>query len=276
MPELPEVETVCRALSNVVSSLKVKKVWLLRKNLRWPFPKNIEKRLVNETFLSPFRKGKYILIPTKNKNILLIHLGMSGSIKIEDKTTTLKKHDHFRIELEQKSKKIIITYNDPRRFGFIDFFEEVKIKEHFLLKNLGIEPLSKFLTIETLKHKFKKKNTNIKTTLLDQKIISGIGNIYASEILFDAKILPYANTNSLTNKKIEMLINSIKFILENAIKAGGTTIRNHLQPDGKIGYFSQKLLVYGKKDLPCSICKNVIKYIEINKRSTFFCKKCQK
>ena len=277
MPELPEVETVTRALSKIVERSKVKSVEIYRTDLRWKVPDDLKEILENDIFEKPFRRGKYILIPTKKDNILLIHLGMSGQIKIKESVPTLLKHDHIRIIIENKNNNLFsITYNDPRRFGYVDYLNKRDLKKHFLLKSLGVEPFSEDLTKVYLHNIFKTKTTNIKNALLDQKIIAGIGNIYASEILFRAKIRPHRNVNSLKFKDLELIINSTKEILKKSIKKGGTTIKDHKQPDGKLGYFKQNLAVYGKKNKKCKDCNNLIEVSIITNRSTFFCNYCQK
>jgi len=277
MPELPEVETVTRALSKIVERSKIKSVEIYRTDLRWKVPDDLKEILENDIFEKPFRRGKYILIPTKKGNILLIHLGMSGQIKIKKSIPTLLKHDHIRILIENKNNNLFsITYNDPRRFGYVDYLNKLDLKKHFLLKNLGVEPFSEDLTKVYLYNIFKKKTTNIKNVLLDQKIIAGIGNIYASEILFRAKIRPHRIVNSLESKDLELIINSTKEILKKSIKKGGTTIKDHKQPDGKLGYFKQNLAVYGKENKKCKDCNNLIEVTIITNRSTFFCNYCQK
>ena len=202
---------------------------------------------------------------------------MSGQIKIQESVPTLLKHDHIRIIIENKNNNLFsITYNDPRRFGYVDYLNKRDLKKHFLLKSLGVEPFSEDLTKVYLHNIFKKKTTNIKNALLDQKIIAGIGNIYASEILFRAKVRPHRNVNSLGSKDLELIINSTKEILKKSIKKGGTTIKDHKQPDGKLGYFKQNLAVYGKKNKKCKDCNNLIEVNIITNRSTFFCNYCQK
>ena len=277
MPELPEVETVTRALSKIVNESKVKSVEIYRTDLRWQVPNDLKEILENDIFEEPFRRGKYILIPTKKGNILLIHLGMSGQIKIKESIPTLLKHDHIRILIENKKNHIFsITYNDPRRFGYVDYLDKINIKKHFLLRNLGVEPFSEDLTKNYLYKIYKKKTTNIKNALMDQRIIAGIGNIYASEILFRAKIKPSRNVNSLKSKDLELIIHSTRDILKKSIKKGGTTIKDHKQPDGKLGYFKQNLAVYGNENKKCNDCNNLIEVSIISNRSTFFCNYCQK
>ena len=276
MPELPEVETVRTALSKIISSSKVKSVEVLRKDLRWEIPEDLSEKLKDDILETPLRRGKYILIPTYKGNILLIHLGMSGQIKIQNTIPGFLKHDHVRIIIEKGNNKYYsITYNDPRRFGYIDCFQKGEIKKHFLLKNLGLEPFEDDLTSQYLFDIFKRKKINIKTALLDQRIIAGIGNIYANEILFRAGIRPEKKVSNIKFKSLKLIINSAKEILLQSINKGGTTIKDHKQPDGKLGYFKQNLQVYGRDDQKCRKCSNNIKKIVISNRSTFFCSKCQ-
>ena len=275
MPELPEVETVCRALSKVTKNFKIKKIEFYRKDLRWQVKDNIETILENSIFIEPYRRGKYILIPTNMDNILLIHLGMSGKIRIKKKVDVILKHDHMRMIVENNDDYFIVTYNDPRRFGYIDLFEKQQLREHFLLAKIGVEPLGKELTVEYLYNNFKKRSKNIKNALIDQQIIAGIGNIYASEILYKAKINPLRKVNALSNSDLSSIIKFTKIILHNSINLGGTTIRDHLQPDGSLGYFKQNLEVYGKTNEKCNNCDCLISLKVISNRSTFFCINCQ-
>ena len=276
MPELPEVETVSLALSKVVTNAKILKTEIFRNDLRWNIKKSLKKDLHNDFFKKPFRRGKYILVPTNKDNILLIHLGMSGQIKIRDGFETLLKHDHVRIKIKSNKDKIyFITYNDPRRFGYIDLFNKKEINQHFLLKKLGVEPFEKELNVDYLELIFKKKMKCIKDTLMDQSVIAGIGNIYASEILFSAKINPSRSVKTLKREEIKSIIKATRQILQKSINVGGTTLQNHLQPNGKLGYFFQKLEVYGKNNKKCNKCKHLILVRIISNRSTYFCNNCQ-
>ena len=274
MPELPEVETVCRALSKVIKNSRIKKIEFYRKDLRWQVKDNLEVSLKNNVFIDPYRRGKYILIPTNTDKIFLIHLGMSGQIRIKKKDI-VKKHDHMRLIVENNNKHFIITYNDSRRFGYIDLFKKKELREHFLLSKIGVEPLGRELTTEYLQNNFKKRVINIKNALIDQKIIAGIGNIYASEILYKAKINPLRKVNSLSQNDLNSIITFTKIILKKSIDVGGTTIRDHMQPDGSLGYFKQKLQVYGKVNEKCKTCNSFIVKEVISNRSTFICKYCQ-
>lgn len=274
MPELPEVETVCRALSKVIKNSRIKKIEFYRKDLRWQVKNNLEVSLKNNIFKGPYRRGKYILIPTNTDKIFLIHLGMSGQIRIKKKDI-VQKHDHMRMIVENNNKHFVVTYNDSRRFGYIDLFKKKELREHFLLSKIGVEPLGRELTTEYLKNNFKKRVINIKNALIDQKIIAGIGNIYASEILYKAKINPLRKVNSLSQNDLNSIITFTKIILKKSIDVGGTTIRDHMQPDGSLGYFKQKLQVYGKVNEKCKTCNSFIVKEVISNRSTFICKHCQ-
>ena len=274
MPELPEVETVCRALSKVIKNSKIKKIEFYRKDLRWKVKDNFEVTLKNNIFIDPYRRGKYILIPTNTDKIFLIHLGMSGQIRIKKKDI-VQKHDHMRLIVENNNKHFVITYNDSRRFGYIDLFKKKELREHFLLSKIGVEPLGRGLTIEYLQNNFNKRVINIKNALIDQKIIAGIGNIYASEILYKAKINPLREVNSLSKNDLNSIITYTKIILKKSIDVGGTTIRDHMQPDGSLGYFTQKLQVYGKTNEKCKTCNSFIVKEVISNRSTFVCRHCQ-
>jgi formamidopyrimidine-DNA glycosylase len=274
MPELPEVETVCRALSKVIKNSTIKKIEFYRKDLRWQVKDNLEVSLKNNIFIDPYRRGKYILIPTNTDKIFLIHLGMSGQIRIKKKDI-VQKHDHMRMIVENNNKHFVVTYNDSRRFGYIDLFKKKELREHFLLSKIGVEPLGRELTTEYLQNNFKKRVINIKNALIDQKIIAGIGNIYASEILYKAKINPLRKVNSLSKNDLNSIITFTKTILKESIDVGGTTIRDHMQPDGSLGYFKQKLQVYGKVNEKCKTCNSFIVKEVISNRSTFICKYCQ-
>ena len=276
MPELPEVETVRLAISKVVNKALIEKVDIFRYDLRWKIKDDLKIDLEKDFFKTPFRLGKYILIPTNKENVLLIHLGMSGQIKIQNKKYEKTKHDHINIVVKTECDLTYnITYNDPRRFGYIDLLKKKDIHKHFLLNKLGVEALGRELTVSNLKPLFINRKKSIKNTLIDQTVIAGIGNIYASEILYKAKIHPFRSTNSLSEIDLESIIKACRFILKKAIKLGGTTIKNHAQPDGKLGYFKQKLKVYGREGKKCFSCKNNILNNSIANRSTYYCDYCQ-
>ena len=201
---------------------------------------------------------------------------MSGFVKISDKDQLKHKHDHLKlITMDKNKKKLFVIYNDVRKFGYIGCCKEENLKNHFLLKNLGLEPLSKKLDNKYLLKKFEKMNTSIKNALLNQKLIAGIGNIYASEILFSAKIHPLCHVSLINECQASQLVCSIKMILRKAIKLGGTSIKDYKKPNGKLGYFNNELSVYLRTGDNCFNCGEKIKMLVIAGRSTFFCEKCQ-
>ena len=303
MPELPEVETVCQGLRNTIIGKKITDITTSNKNLRKPINANLIKQTVNGIIDHIIRRAKYIIIQITNdvsagagtpiKNDILIHLGMSGriifvpSIKHTGQTTTseiqnsavnnkntpsLNKHNHVTILFQDGSK---IIYQDPRRFGFVTI---VNNPSELDFNNLGPEPFDTIKCTEKyLINKFAKINTNIKTALLRQDIIAGIGNIYACEALFLSKIHPTTKCKTLKLPQVTTLLKNIREVLKKAITMGGTTLKDHKTIDGTTGYFQQKLLVYGRKEQTCPSCKkHKVENLFINNRNTFFCPHCQK
>nr|BET44532.1 MAG: bifunctional DNA-formamidopyrimidine glycosylase/DNA-(apurinic or apyrimidinic site) lyase [Candidatus Aschnera chinzeii] len=269
MPELPELETILNKIKVHLIDNIIKRIIVRKNNLRYVVPLEII-NIYNKKILNIKRKGKYLLIRL-NHGWIIIHLGMTGNLFILHKYISPTTHDHIDIILKNN---IILRYNDPRRFGSWTWIK--KIKDSNLLLKLGIEPLSNKLSHNYLFKKFKNKKTYIKSWIMNNKNITGIGNIYANEILFAAKISPQRAVNSLTKKEIIYLIKKIKNILQSAINYGGTTIKNFLQPDQQTkGFFVKQLSVYGKKDQICTYCKHKIQFIKINQRSTYYCKYCQ-
>jgi len=273
LPELPEVETVKRAIANMTTGQRITQVFIGSKGLRWPFPQSLESALNGKVCGAPKRRGKYILIPISNRQVLLIHLGMSGSIRIYSDRPNLQKNDHFAVGFDGGGWLVLC---DPRRFGFIDLFWESEMESHWLLKNLGPEPLSEDFTVDYLIGQVAGKTCSIKSLLLDQKKVAGIGNIYASEALFVAGISPKRKANSIKRKRAEKLVYAIQSILLKAIDAGGTSLRDHIQPDGEIGYFTQSLQIYGKSGDHCVKCGSIIKEMKQTGRTTFHCSLCQR
>ena len=269
MPELPEVETTMSALQPFVEK-KIVSVDINNRNLRWKIEKDFEKNISNKKIISITRRAKYIIFNLSD-GFIILHLGMSGNIRIQDlKSNTYKKHDHIIFYL--KDKKII--YNDIRRFGSIHFTNNAK--DHFLIKNLGPEPLSKDFNKKYLFNISRNSKTNIKNFIMNQKVVVGVGNIYASEALFEARINPNMITNSINEEDCKRLVKSIKNILKIAINMGGTTLKDFYSVDGSEGYFKIKLKVYGRENEKCKSCRGVIKKIVLNQRSTFYCLDCQK
>ncbi len=277
MPELPEVETSKRYIEQFLLNAKILNIQSYVCKLRWEINPYIKKIFNNTTILKIDRLGKYILINTSNKNTLILHLGMSGYLSINDENSKRIKHDHIILNfVRANGERKSLILNDQRRFGHIDFYCTFSLKKHFLIKNLGIDGLSKSLKYNLIKKKFSMKTTLIKNAMLDQKIICGIGNIYASEILFYSKINPLKKVNSLSKNEINALLLNIKIVLSKAVLNGGTTIKDYKQPNGKVGYFKQKLKVYGRDKLKCFDCNGIILKLNINKRATYICPVCQK
>ncbi len=271
MPELPEVETTCRGIKPHLLKQTISKVIARHEQLRWPIEKKVlQKHLKNKPILEVSRRAKYILIRVPSGS-LVIHLGMSGTLRIVDKKTALKKHDHFDCEL---SNDKVLRFNDPRRFGAILFspFDEPLS----LLATLGPEPLGKNFNAQYLHNKAQKHRCNVKAFIMNQRIVVGVGNIYANECLFLAKIHPEQSANTITEVQYERLFNAIQTILKAAIEKGGTTLKDFRQSDGKPGYFSQALSIYGREGLSCFHCKSIIQSNRIGQRATYFCPSCQK
>ena len=272
MPELPEVETVKRALDKTISNKKIIDFYHGEKNLRFPFPRKHSKEIIGNKILRPYRLGKYCLLPLSSRKNLLIHLGMSGKISILKKKPKMEKHDHILISLEGE---IYLVYNDQRRFGFIDLID-INIFENKFIKKLGPDPLLKDFNGEYLYKTIKIKERSIKSILLDQSKVAGLGNIYVNEVIFETAISQKKKGKNISKKKCFDLVRNIKKTLKKAIKMGGTTIKDHMQPDGKLGYFKQNLKVYGKTNLKCSNCIDIIKEIKQLGRTSYYCQSCQK
>ncbi len=271
MPELPEVETVCRGIKPHTESQTVKDIIIRNKNMRWPIPASIKIGAINQVIRQVVRRAKYILLITDNGTII-IHLGMSGVLKVVDAKTPLLKHDHVDIML---GNSVRLRLNDPRRFGCVLWTQDSPYS-HKLLKNLAPEPLGLKFNANYLYKKIQTRKAPIKNVIMDSKTVVGVGNIYASESLFLSRINPKLAANKLSKEQVKTLVANIKKILRASIKAGGTTLKDFTQADGKPGYFAQNLLVYGQKGKPCVLCQTPIEYVVIGQRATYFCPKCQK
>ena len=269
MPELPEVETSVKAIQGFANQT-IESIRIYNPNLRWKIDFEAFDKLQGLKVERISRRAKYILLHI-GKPQILIHLGMTGTLRIADKKSNFyKKHDHVEF-IFQRGKLI---FNDPRRFGSMHFITEPST--HFLLKKLGPEPLSEEFNGEYLFQRIKKSLSPIKNTLMNQHNVVGIGNIYANEILFDAKIRPTRKSKTLTKKEHYKIVASTKRILKIAIKAGGTTLQDFYQPDGNKGYFKIDLTVYDRANKKCISCKQEsIKRIVQSQRATFYCRKCQ-
>jgi formamidopyrimidine-DNA glycosylase len=287
MPELPEVEIVKRSLKNKVNYKKIKKIIITNRNLRFKIQKNFENLLEGRSITNVSRFSKYIILTLDNLNYCLIHLGMSGTLhlinyKKKEKITNLsfynskilpKKHNHVKI----KFSNFTIIYNDPRRFGFFKLLKNKKeLKKYF--QRSGPEAISSKFNFKYVKYKLINKKKNIKNFLLDQYFVSGIGNIYANEILFYSKINPFKIAKKLSSKEIKKLIKYSKLVLNLAIKFGGSSIRDFKNAKGISGSFQNKFKVYDRENKYClrKNCKGKIIKMFISNRSSFFCKSCQK
>lgn len=270
MPELPEVETTCRALEAFLLNKTIQTVVVRQAQLRLPVPAELSSKCPGQSIQSIQRRGKYIIIQL-SEGYLLIHLGMSGHIRLLIKPEIAKKHDHIELQFNDQT---ILRYNDPRRFGLWLYSEQSPLN-HPLLARIGVEPLSREFTADYLYERANKKKQGIKTFIMDSQIVVGVGNIYATESLFQAKINPLTPVSSITLLHFAKLIKIIQSVLKKAIHAGGTTLRDFSSGDGKPGYFAQQLLAYGRQGKPCTRCSHSLTSIKITGRSSTFCPLCQ-
>ncbi len=269
MPELPEVETVRRGLLSHCLGQKINQVIIRQPKLRWPIPAQLPSLLQHHTINQVLRRGKYLLIPFPH-GTLLIHLGMSGVLRILDPATLVTKHDHVDIELST----ITLRFHDPRRFGCILWIEAGKT--HPLLDILGPEPLSDDFNTDYLYQSSRHRATAVKLFLMNNAVVTGIGNIYCNETLFQAQIHPTLPAQRITKAQAKNLVDASKSILAAAIELGGTTIKDFKNSQGKPGYFTQHLQVYGREGQPCFTCQTPLQELRLNQRSTIFCPCCQK
>jgi formamidopyrimidine-DNA glycosylase len=270
MPELPEVEITRQGLLPLINQT-VKHVVIRNPSMRWPIPDHLPATLSNQTLLSLSRRAKYILAQFEN-GTLLIHLGMSGHISLLDRNYPPEKHDHFDIQFQDNQ---VLRLNDPRRFGAV-LWGGLSPHEHPLLSKLGPEPLDNAFNAKYLYQQTRSRKSPIKNTIMDAHLVVGVGNIYASESLFRARINPQLPANKLSLAKCEKLVNEIKATLADALKAGGSSLQDFKAVNGQSGYFQQSYFVYGRTDQLCKVCGTLIKSIRLGQRSTFYCQSCQK
>lgn len=283
MPELPEVETVRRGLEPVMTGRQIVRAEVRREGLRWPFPARMAERLTGARVTGLRRRSKYILVDLDSGETCLIHLGMSGRMLISG--TTLgkfhhehpapEKHDHVVLDIEGGAR---VTLNDARRFGAMDLFATGGEAAHPLLSGLGPEPLGNGFNEEMLIAALKGRNTPIKSALLDQKIVAGLGNIYVCEALYRAGIHPARKASKIAAARIAALVPVIRAVLDEAIAAGGSSLRDYRQADGELGYFQHTFRVYGREGEPCKTpdCQAKIARIVQSGRSSFYCPTCQR
>lgn len=270
MPELPEVEVIRLGIAPHVEGQVVKDVFVWNRHLRWSIPTRIRSHLLDRRFLSIARQGKYLLWYTDG-GCMLMHLGMSGSLRFVPQGTQPRKHDHFAILLASGQA---LHFHDPRRFGAILWTGSDPL-QHKLIKNLGIEPLSKAFNGEYLYQRSRNRSLAIKSFIMDGSNVVGVGNIYANEALFVAGIHPKRKANRNALRRYSRLATVIKQVLSHAIELGGTTLRDFSDGHGSPGYFQQQLYVYGRGGQACRQCGSSIKCCRINQRSAFYCAKCQ-
>lgn len=268
MPELPEVEVTKRGLYSKLKGAYINSVIIREARLRWPVSLELDSLLHQKTLLNISRRGKYLLFHLEN-GCLIAHLGMSGSFKIVSPNETLRPHDHIDILF---SNGCCLRYHDPRRFGCLLWHED---EQHPLLAQLGVEPLQVEFNPIYLQQVLQNKRIPIKQAIMDNKIVVGVGNIYANEALFMAKIHPLTPARHIQSQQFAALVIFIKQILNAAIDMGGTTLRDFSDSSGKMGYFQQELHVYGKNGQLCSCKRAKIEKITIGQRSSFFCPACQ-
>lgn len=270
MPELPEVETSCRGIAPHMTGERIIRIVIRDKRLRWPISANVAKQLGGQTVTGISRRAKYILINTSNGSAI-IHLGMSGSVCIVDHGTPATLHEHFDFELGSGKS---LRYRDPRRFGSLHWCKDPM--QHKLLRSLGLEPLGDIFCGDYLWRKSRGRRVNIKQFIMNANIVVGVGNIYASESLFLAGINPHRAAGRISLQRYDRLVDVIREVLQNAIAAGGTTLRDFYGGDGEAGYFQQKLAVYGREGEPCRRCTRPVSAIVQGQRATFYCKSCQR
>jgi len=279
MPELPEVETVCNGIAPILTGARLIRARNLRPNLRLPFPVDFTARLEGSRVIGVKRRAKYILVSMDAGFHLLWHLGMSGRVSIDevgnDWRHGLLKHDHAVLVSEHGKR---IRFNDARRFGLMVFVEAGEEESHALLRDIGPEPLSNSFNGPLLHAALRARSSPVKTALLDQRLVAGLGNIYVCEALFRAGIHPLRKSNAISMERVERLVAVIRQTLAEAIAAGGSTLKDFVQPDGELGYFQHRFRVYGRAGEACSNgqCEGKIRRLVQSGRSSFYCPRCQR
>ncbi|MBL1437130.1 MAG: bifunctional DNA-formamidopyrimidine glycosylase/DNA-(apurinic or apyrimidinic site) lyase [Rhodobacteraceae bacterium] len=276
MPELPEVETVMRGLMPVMDGQQIVRAEVRREGLRWPFPEHFGARLTGARVEGMQRRAKYILMALDSGESLLVHLGMSGKVTIDESgALPPEKHDHVILDM---ANGVRILFNDPRRFGSLDLLETTSRDNHKLLKALGPEPLGNSFNAAYFSARLKGRKTPIKSAMLDQKIVAGLGNIYVCEALWRAGIAPQSSSAVLKPARVSTLVGHIRDVLSEAIAAGGSSLKDYRQANGELGYFQHSFKTYGREGEPClkPACGGEIARITQSGRSSFYCPRCQK
>lgn len=276
MPELPEVETTRRGIEPHLKNRMINDIIIRQPNLRWPIPDHIASTYPGQKIIAVNRRGKYLLIHTTNKqtvnSVLMFHLGMSGSLRILEESVSPGKHDHVDILLDNNK---LLRFHDPRRFGSLLECPAEQPLSHHLLERLGPEPLSDEFSGDYLYQHSRNRTLSIKSFIMDSHVVVGLGNIYATETLFEAGIHPTRAAGKISKARYTILVIEAKKIIDNAIQKGGTTLRDFVNATGKPGYFQQQLKVYGREDQPCVRCQTSIRRIKQNQRSSWYCPQCQ-
>lgn len=273
MPELPEVETTKRGIAPHVEGQQVRALRVHNPNLRWPVPAELAQLAHGAVVGVLSRRAKYLLMPIGEEFVLLWHLGMSGSLRIVTPSTELRKHDHIELELANGT---LLRYHDPRRFGALLYAKQDEAHKHVLLEHLGPEPLGDGFNVDLMLARAANKKQPIKTFIMDNANVVGVGNIYACESLFKAGIHPSTPAGRVSEKRWIKLVEAIKTTLAAAIEQGGTTLRDFVGGDGEPGYFAQQLFVYGRNGDACRTCNSEIKLLKMSGRATCYCAKCQR
>ena len=283
MPELPEVETVRRGLVPAMEGRVIERAEVRRPDLRWPFPDRMAERLTGARIETLGRRSKYLLMALDTKETLIVHLGMSGRMQIDAQgvggfvhdTGAGAKHDHVVFHMQGGGR---VTFNDPRRFGAMDLAATDQLDAHWLLSKIGPEPLGNGFDDAHLRRAFSGRNTPVKSALLDQRIVAGLGNIYVCEALHRAGISPMRKAGRIGEGRVAALVPVIRRTLMDAIEAGGSSLRDYRQADGALGYFQHTFRVYGREGLPCVTpgCDGTVRRVTQSGRSTFYCARCQR
>lgn len=271
MPELPEVETTCIGISPYIKGKTVTEVTVRNRQLRWPVPRGLKNKLVDHVINGVERRAKYLLLRFDH-GCLIMHLGMSGSLRIITDGSPPQKHDHIDLTFNSGT---VLRFRDPRKFGSVHWTDDDPLG-HFLLTHLGPEPLSNELDGYYLYTKSRGRKQSVKTFIMDSRIVVGVGNIYASESLFSAGILPKRQAGKISRERYEKLAGAIKQVLEKSISVGGTTLRDFASGEGQPGYFAQELKVYDREGEPCWNCGSPVKQCRTGQRSTYYCAQCQR
>jgi len=273
MPELPEVEVVCRGLSPLLSGRTIKSVQLMRPDLRYPLPESMPERLAGKRIEAVSRRSKYLLFSLDKDLVMIWHLGMTGQFHVLKETDLSAKHEHVRIGLDDGN---VLCYRDSRRFGYVGLVTQDELEHHPWLDHLGPEPLGPGFNADYLKSCCAGRKAPIKALLMDASVVVGVGNIYASESLFRSGIHPARQARKISRERLAILVDRVRQVLGEAIDAGGSTISDFVKADGRPGYFAHSFKVYGREGEVCVQCGRCIRRIVQSGRSTFFCPGCQR